>query len=97
MGVCERVCVWVRANPRGGTAALWRVGKEVSSPQVDAEDTTLGCVTEKDQTVSDVFNNKPTLTQGSTIHIYIYIYICVCVYVYIYFSPMGSDCTDFYS
>lgn len=42
-------------------------------------------VTEKDRTVSDVFNSKPTLTQGSTI--YIYIYICVCVYVYIYFFP----------
>lgn len=42
---------------------------------------------EKDRIVSDVFNNKPTLTQRSTI--YIYIYICVCVYVYIYFSPHG--------
>lgn len=39
---CVRACVCARQS-RGGTAALWRVGEEVSSPQVDAEDATHGC------------------------------------------------------
>lgn len=42
---------------------------------------------EKDRIVSDVFNNKPTLTQRSTI--YIYIYLCVCICIYIFFPPWG--------
>lgn len=41
--MCVRACMCVCARrSRGGTAALRRAGQEVSSPQVDAEDTTHG-------------------------------------------------------
>lgn len=84
--VCVRACVCVHAGPEEGLRLWGGLVKRFPHPRWMLRTQPMGGI-EKDRIVSDVFNNKPTLTQRSTI--YIYIYICVCVYVYIYFSPHG--------
>lgn len=83
--VCVRVCV--HASPKEGLRLCGGLAKGFPHPRWMLRTQPTG-VTEKDRTVSDVFNNKPTLTQGSTVHIYIYIFVCVYMYIYI-FAPHG--------